>query len=92
MISAYQTLVDRLKAYGIHPKLHILDNKCSDEFKKQIKTNNMDYQLVPPHGERRNIAGKSSSNFQGPFCCSLVWNGCKIPHAAMASNLTAGGT
>ena len=34
MISAYQTLVDRLKACGIEPKLHILDNECSDVFKE----------------------------------------------------------
>ena len=28
MILAYQTLVDRLKEKGIHPKMHLLDNEC----------------------------------------------------------------
>ena len=48
MIRAYQTLVDRLKECGIEPKMHIWDNECSAEFKKQIKNNKMEYQLVPP--------------------------------------------
>ena len=29
MIRAYQVLVDRLKASGVHPKHHMLDNECS---------------------------------------------------------------
>ncbi len=36
MIGAYQSLIDRLKARGIHPKHH-LDNECSDDFKATIK-------------------------------------------------------
>ena len=54
MIRAYQALIDRLHAANIVPKHHILDNKCSDEFKTTIKSNDMTYQLVPPHDHRRN--------------------------------------
>ena len=39
--------------------MHILDNKCSAKFKERIKSNNMQYQLVPPHDHRRNIAEKA---------------------------------
>ncbi len=49
MIRAYQVLVNRLRSVGIAPKQHILDNECSNNFKEAIKTNNMTYQLVPPH-------------------------------------------
>jgi hypothetical protein len=49
MIRAYQSLIDRLKAHGIRLKHHVLDNKCSDDFKAIIKKNQMTYQLVPPH-------------------------------------------
>ena len=37
MIRVYQTLVDWLKECGIEPKLYIMDNECSNEFKKQIQ-------------------------------------------------------
>jgi hypothetical protein len=49
MNQAYQVLLDSLKCAVIKPKRHILDNKCSDEFKASIKENKMTYQLVPPH-------------------------------------------
>ena len=59
MIRAYQHLVDRLKTAGIQPKHHILDNKCSMDFKATIAKNHMTYQLVPPNAHRRNIAEKA---------------------------------
>ncbi len=49
MIRAYQALVDQLRSVGITPKQPILDNECFKDFKEAIKTNNMTYQLVPPH-------------------------------------------
>ena len=72
MVRAYQTLVDRLKESGIEPKMHVLDNECSNEFKRQIKTNHMKYQLVPPHDHRQNIAEKSGADVQGSLCGRLV--------------------
>ncbi len=33
MIQAYQVLVECLRSTGLTPKMHILDNKCSTEFK-----------------------------------------------------------
>ena len=43
MIQAYQVLVERLRSAGLTPKMHILDNECSTEFKEQIVLNNMKY-------------------------------------------------
>jgi hypothetical protein len=71
MIRAYQVLVDRLRSAGVTPKMHILDNKCSAEFKEQIKSNNMQYQLVPPHDHRRNIAEKAIQVFKAHFISIL---------------------
>ncbi len=48
MIQAYQTLIDQLRTAGIVPKLHILDNKCSQDFKDTIHLNKITFQLVPP--------------------------------------------
>jgi hypothetical protein len=42
-IRAYQVLVERLCSTGLTPKMHILDNECSTEFKEQIVLNNMKY-------------------------------------------------
>ena len=36
IIATYQIMLDRLKACGINPKHHILDNECSEEFKEAI--------------------------------------------------------
>ena len=59
IVMTYQILIDRLKACGIIPKHHVLDNECSAEFKEAIMANKMTYQLVPPDDHRRNIAERA---------------------------------
>jgi hypothetical protein len=71
MIRAYQKLIDRLHAAGIVPKHHILDNECSDEFKKTIKCNEMTYQLVPPHDHHHNHTKKAVQTFKDHFVAIL---------------------
>ena len=71
MIRAYQTLIDRLHAANIVPKHHVLDNECSEDFKANIKRNNMTYQLVPPHDHRRNRAEKAIQTFKDHFVAIL---------------------
>jgi hypothetical protein len=64
MMGAYQALVNHLRSTGVTPKMHILDTQCSAKFKERIKSNNMQYQLVPPHDHRRNIAEKAIQVFK----------------------------
>ena len=71
MIRAYLVLVTRLRNAGVTPKMHILDNECSEEFKEQIRKNNMTFQLVPPHDHRRNIAEKAIQTFKAHFISIL---------------------
>ena len=71
MVRAYQVLIDRLKEKGICPTKHILDNKCSSEFKEAIKSNQMTYQLVPPNDHRRNVAEKAIQTFKDHFVAVL---------------------
>jgi hypothetical protein len=71
MIRAYQVLVERLCSAGLTPKMHILDNECSTEFKERIVLNNMKYQLVPPHDHRRNIAENAIQVFKAHFISIL---------------------
>ncbi len=71
MICAYQVLINWLLQAGVTPKQHILDNKCSEEFKATIRKNNMTFQLVPPHDHWRNIAEKAIQTFKGHFISIL---------------------
>ncbi len=71
MIQAFQKLIDHLHAAGIAPKHHILDNECSNEFKDTTKSNNMMYQLIPPHNYRRNCAKKAIQTFKDHFVAIL---------------------
>jgi hypothetical protein len=43
MIRAYQTLIDCLRTAGSIPKLHVLDNECSQDFRDTIKLNEMTF-------------------------------------------------
>jgi len=65
MIRAYLVLVSHLRNAGVTPKMHILDNECSEEFKAQIRKKNMTFQLVPPHDHQRNIIEKVIQTFKG---------------------------
>ncbi len=71
MVRAYQVLIDHLNSAGIFPKLHILDNKCSADMKEIIKSNKMDFQLVPPHDHHRNLAKKAIQTFKDHFVTIL---------------------
>ncbi len=71
MIQAYQTLINRLCTAGSIPKLHVLDNKCSQDFRDTIRLNGMTYQLVPPHDHRRNLVEKAIQMFKDHFIAIL---------------------
>ncbi len=71
MIRAYQTLIDRLRTTGSISKLHVLDNKCSQDFRDTIRCNEMAFQLVSPHDHRRNLAEKAIQTFKDHFIAIL---------------------
>ena len=53
---AWTQLHTRLQLNGYAPALHILDNECSDDLKKNFRKHDVDFQRVPPHSHRRNAA------------------------------------
>jgi len=55
----------------VHPKQHMLDNECSQDFKDAIKKNNMTYQLATVHDHRRNNAEKAIQTFKNHFIAIL---------------------
>jgi hypothetical protein len=53
MIKVYLVLWKQLMATGtVKPKTHIIDNKASEEYKKEIQKN-CTIQLVPPDNHRK---------------------------------------
>ena len=56
IVIIYQISIDRLKACGIDPKHHVLDNECCEESKEAIK---MTYQLMQHDDHQQNIAERT---------------------------------
>ncbi len=79
MIRAYQELIDQLHSAGINPKRHILDNKCSEDFKQTIGKNQMTFQLIPPHDHQRNCAEKATQTFKAHFIRILCRTDMEFP-------------
>ena len=48
MQRAYLALIKRVKAAGVVPKKHVLDNECSNSMKELIRET-CKLELVPPH-------------------------------------------
>ena len=67
MIAAYQQIIKRINDAGLATKKHILDNKISAEFKKTIKENGINHELVPPGDHRRNVAERAIQTVKNHF-------------------------
>jgi hypothetical protein len=55
-IKAYDLIHQELTAKCFKPKIQTLDNEASAAFKNFFTTNDMEYQLFPPHCHRRKAA------------------------------------
>jgi hypothetical protein len=53
-------------------KLQTLDNKASAALKSFFTTNDVEYQLVPPHCHRRNDAERAIHTFKEHFVAGLA--------------------
>jgi hypothetical protein len=70
-VKAYDHIHQELTAKGFKPKLQTLDNEASATLKNFFTTNNVEYQLVPPHCHRRNAAERAIRNFKEHFVVGL---------------------
>jgi hypothetical protein len=72
MINAYLALWTRLTVLGtVNPTTHIMDNKSSEEYKKEIQKN-CTIQLVPPDNHRRNLEEQAIQTFKNHFKAILA--------------------
>jgi hypothetical protein len=66
-IKAYDSIHQELTVKGLKPKLQTLDNEASSALKNFFTVNDIAYQLVPPHCQRRNAAERAIRTFTEHF-------------------------
>ena len=64
-------MLEKLKTGGFVPKLHILDNECSELLKSAFQKHKITFQLVPPHQKHRNAAERAIQTFKNHFITCL---------------------
>ena len=67
MIKARRNALNHMKLQGIVPLHQILDNEISEDYKEEILTTKMYYQLVPPDDHLRNIAKTEIQTWKNHF-------------------------
>ena len=72
LLAAYSSLYDQLTSAGLKPTLQICDNECPATFKKFLKLNDINLQLVPPYDHRTNPAEKAIDTFKSHFLAGLA--------------------
>jgi hypothetical protein len=70
-VKAYDRIHQELSVKGFKPKLKTLDNEASTALKNFFTTNNIAYQLVPPHCHRRNATERAIRTFKEHFVAGL---------------------
>jgi hypothetical protein len=63
-VKAYDTIHKKLTVKGFKPKLQTIDSEASAALKNFFTSNDVDYQLVPPHFHRRNAAERAIRTFK----------------------------
>jgi hypothetical protein len=71
ILEAYQKAHNKLVQAGLCPKLHRLDNECSQILKDYMTNQQEDYQLVPPGIHRRNAAERAIRTFKNHLIAGL---------------------
>ncbi len=74
---AYLHFLGRVKATGMHPKKHIMDNEVSEVLNNTI-LDNFKLELEPPGCHRRNMAEVAIEIYSRSIS-SLFWQVCQSP-------------
>jgi hypothetical protein len=77
--TAWQTMQDTFSKAGTAPHTWVMDNEISDEFTSALTTNNVAFQLVPPHTHRRNLAERAIQTWKNHFKAGLASVDPKFP-------------
>jgi hypothetical protein len=95
-VKAYDHIHQELTSKGFKPKLQTLDKEASTALKNFFTTNDVEYQLFPPHCHRHNAAERAIQTFKEHFMALLssvdpnfplhVWDRI-LPQAEITLNL-----
>ncbi len=72
MVTAFTKVITIIKAGGYQPALNMMDNECSADVKKYIKSENINIQLIPPHNHCVNAAECAIATFKEHFIAALA--------------------
>jgi hypothetical protein len=72
MVTAFTKVKTILKAGGYQPALNVMDNECSAAIKKNIKSENINIQLVPLHNHCVNATECANATFKEHFIAALA--------------------
>jgi hypothetical protein len=70
-VKAYDTIHQEPTVKGFKTRLQTLDNEASTALKILFTTNDVDYQLIPPHCHRHNAAERAIQTFKEHFVAGL---------------------
>lgn len=63
----FEKMHTKLCAAGYTPKCHIIDNECAQSLQQLMDEKGLDFQLVPPHIHRRNLAERAIKTLRNVF-------------------------
>jgi hypothetical protein len=99
MLAAYKRGHALFTQRGLKPQLQKLDNEASAMLQQFMTSENIDFQLVPPHVHRRNAAERAIRTFKNHFIAGLcstdkdfplhLWDRL-LPQALISLNLLRG--
>ena len=72
LTEAWEKMHNEFKQAGTAPDIWVLDNEVSHDLKTAFKANNTDFQLVPPHSHRRNLAERAIQTWKNHFKAGLA--------------------
>ena len=78
-LKAYTHVHEVLKARGLKPQLQRLNNEASQLLKTFLATNQVDFQLLPPHAHCRNSAKRAIRVFKNHFIAGLCSTDLSFP-------------
>ena len=75
----FQSVIQYLHARGLRPRLHTLDNDASAILHDYLRSEDVEYQLVPPHIHQRNASERAIRTFKNHFIAGLASTDPKFP-------------
>jgi hypothetical protein len=70
-IRAYTRIYEELTAKGLKPTFQLIYNEVSKALKLFLHSNNIQFQLVPPHVHRKNASERSIQTFKNRLVATL---------------------